>query len=101
MPIAPDTFQTTINRFATRMGGMILSQTFQYQGLMMAPHNLAGNFCMAEEVEWLDNIWSMQTSKSVFIVSFPAEWQQVAASRNLLRVTIHNTNGPTLYAVVR
>lgn len=38
------------------MGGMILSQTFQYLGLMIAPHNLAGNLYMAEEVEWLDNI---------------------------------------------
>jgi hypothetical protein len=101
MQIPPGSFQTIINGFATRMGGMILSQTFQYQGLMIAPHILAGNFCMAEEVEWLDNIWSLQTSKSVFTVRFPAEWQQVATSRNLLRVTYHNTNGPTLHAVLR
>ncbi len=83
------------------MGGMILSQIFQYQGLMMAPHNLAGNFCMAQEVDWLDNIWFMQTSKFVFTVSFPAEWQQVGTSRNPLRVPFHNTNGPSLHAVLR
>jgi hypothetical protein len=83
------------------MGGTILSRIFQYQVLMMAPHILVGNFCMVEEVEWLDNIWGMQTSTCVFTVGFPAEWQQMLASRNLLRVTFHNTNGPTLHAVLR
>jgi hypothetical protein len=30
------------------------------------PTYLVGTFCMAEEVEWLDNIRVMQTSKSVW-----------------------------------